>query len=171
MKKIYYKNDEETNRFFFGIPALYGEWMMETDTEPLTLGICEEDIANYGDNAHEQELIEKCNRWIADPAIEWKECTNVDIDYVNGWLSTYRITPLVEKTRAQQLATEICDTYDEEYSTNTCAAQYKELFDLAGMSGAFETLRANAKNDFDNDRAFLAALNDVCKKLNIEIIA
>ena len=175
MKKIYYKNDEETNRFFFGIPALHGEWLMETGDAPLTLETSEEALADYGDEAaYEQRLIEKCNRWIAEPTTEWgewEECTNVDIDYVNGWLSTWGVAPLVEKTRAQQLATEICDTYDEKYSTNTCAVQYKELFDLAGMSNAFETLRANAKDDFDNDRAFNDALNDVCEKLNIEIIA
>ena len=45
MKKTYITNSEGTFRLFRDIEGLYGEWLLETEEEPLTLS----DLEDWGD--------------------------------------------------------------------------------------------------------------------------
>ena len=87
MKKTYITNIEGTFRLFRDIEGLYGDWLLETEEEPLTLS----DLEDWG----EQDQIDYFSEEILnDPATLWEECDEDDQKYVNKWLDIWGITAL-----------------------------------------------------------------------------
>lgn len=83
MKKTYYIDGET---LYVGIERIYGEWLLTTGGDPVTLYVDEE--ANDEFSLRE---IEEIDNIICDPSTEWEECDEDDIEYINRWLEIWGI--------------------------------------------------------------------------------
>lgn len=83
MKKTFIPGVIENEYLYYGIPELYGEFLVTSCGDPLTLSTledtgCEEEIANI------KAIIE-------NPLTGWEDCNESDVEYVQGWLSDWGI--------------------------------------------------------------------------------
>lgn len=88
MKKTLFSIDENSGEGFYlytGINELYGEWMLETGGDPVTLAALEE----CGDDC--AELIAEINAAISSPRTEWEPLTEGDFAYIAEWLEAWGI--------------------------------------------------------------------------------
>ena len=90
MKKTLFENSECGNFYLYvGIEAVYGEFILETGGNPITLNDLEEDVADG--IAECGKLIETINNVIADPNTYWEPCDEDDEEYVSDWLNAWGI--------------------------------------------------------------------------------
>lgn len=83
MKKTYIENEIERNALYVGIPSVYGEWILETSGDPISL--------NELEDAGCEEEIEKINAIIASPNTAWEDLTDEDAEYIADTLKSWGI--------------------------------------------------------------------------------
>ena len=84
MKKVDIYKDIERDTLYFGMPSVYGEFILTTNGNPTSLNELED--ANDEDC---DALIEEINAIINDPSTPWEACDEEDEAYVAEWLSIW----------------------------------------------------------------------------------
>lgn len=79
----------ENHYLYIGIDKLYGEFILETCGNPITLNDLEEGVTDG--IAACGKLIETINNVIADPNTYWKPCDEEDEKYVSDYIETWGI--------------------------------------------------------------------------------
>ena len=83
MKKTIIYGESENNTLYFGIPEVYGEFILTTGGDPTCL--------NELEDADAEETICAISDLLNDPATPWEDCTDEDIEYVAEWLNVWGI--------------------------------------------------------------------------------
>lgn len=88
MKKTEYhfKDACETDVLYVGIPEIYGEFLLTTNGNPITLNDLE-DV----NNEEADSLISEIMGIISDTSTPWEACGDEDEEYVSGWLEAWGI--------------------------------------------------------------------------------
>lgn len=76
----------ETFALYYGIDAVYGDYILETGGDPTCLNALEE----AGDDT--EALRNAIDALIDDPATPWEECDSKDENYVAEWLRIWGIS-------------------------------------------------------------------------------
>ena len=88
MKKTLFGNSEMGNNYLYaGVEDVYGEFVLETGGDPVTLNDLEEGAADTDCKA----LIETIRSVIADPDTCWEPCSKEDERYISDWLDIWGI--------------------------------------------------------------------------------
>ena len=88
MKKTLFGNSEMGNNYLYaGIEEVYGEFVLETEGDPVTLNDLEEGAADTDCKI----LIETIQSVIADPDTCWEPCSKEDERYISDWLDIWGI--------------------------------------------------------------------------------
>ncbi len=78
MKKTTIYGEIENTTLYFGIPELYGEFLLTTCGDPTCL--------NELEDANDEDTICIVNDLLNDPSTTWEPCTEEDEEYVNDRL-------------------------------------------------------------------------------------
>ena len=89
MKKTLFENSETGSHYLYaGAEEVYGEFVLETEGDPVTLNDLEEGAADTDCKI----LIETIQGVIADPDTCWEPCSKEDERYISDWLDIWGIS-------------------------------------------------------------------------------
>lgn len=80
---IYDFSGVESFNLYVGVPAVYGEYLVETSGDPITLG----NLEDGGD----ENAVADIAAILSAPATPWEVCTEKDFEYVAEWLDVWGI--------------------------------------------------------------------------------
>lgn len=71
----------------YSVEDVYGEFVLETEGDPVTLN----DLEESASDADCKALIEAIRSVIADPGTYWEPCSKEDEQYISDWLDIWGI--------------------------------------------------------------------------------
>ena len=90
MKKTLFESSEVGGCYLYvGIEPVYGEFILETGGDPITLNDLEEGSADGISEC--EKLIETINNIIANPNTYWEPCDEEDEEYIQDNLEAWGI--------------------------------------------------------------------------------
>lgn len=83
MKKTYVEKNGERFALYANIEGVYGEWIIESGGDALTL--------NDYEDAQADGEIDEIDEILSCESTVWEECDEEDLEYIRDWLETWGI--------------------------------------------------------------------------------